>query len=57
MNEEDDRRLRKPQHLSKSDSDVLLYILESDGAKKIWKLRTQSFTTLKKDLRQSKNLH
>ena len=56
MNEEDDRRLRKPQHLSKTESDVLLYyVLESDDAKKNWKLRTQSFTTLKKDLRQSKD--
>ena len=57
INEEDDR-LRKPQHLSKTESDVLLYyVLESDDAKKNWKLRTQSFTTLKKDLCQSKNLH
>ena len=59
INEEDDR-LRKPQHLSKTESDVLvlLYILESDDAKrKNWKLRSQSFTTLKKDLCQSKNLH
>ena len=56
INEEDDR-LRKPQHLSKTESDVLLYVLESDDAKKNWKLRTQSFTTLKKDLWQSKNLH
>ena len=58
INEEDDR-LRKPQHLSKTESDVLLYyVLESDDAKKKnWKLRTQSFTTLKKDLCQSKNLH
>ena len=47
INEEDDR-LRKPQHLSKTESDVLLYVLESDDAKKNWKLRTQSFTTLKK---------
>ena len=57
INEEDDR-LRKPQHLSKTESDVLLYyVLESDDAKKNWKLRTQSFTTLKKDLCQCKNLH
>ena len=57
INEEDDR-LRKPQHLSKTESDVLLYyVLESDDAKKNWKLRTQSFTTLKKGLCQSKNLH
>ena len=34
INEEDDR-LRKPQHLSKTESDVLLYILESDDAKKL----------------------
>ena len=35
INEEDDR-LRKPQHLSKTESDVLLYyILESDDAKRI----------------------
>ena len=35
INEEDDR-LRKPQHLSKTESDVLLYyVLESDDAKKI----------------------
>ena len=34
INEEDDR-LRKPQHLSKTESDVLLYyVLESDDAKK-----------------------
>ena len=32
INEEDDR-LRKPQHLSKTESDVLLYVLESDDAK------------------------
>ena len=33
INEEDDR-LRKPQHLSKTESDVLLYyLLESDDAK------------------------
>ena len=35
INEEDDH-LRKPQHLSKTESDVLLYyILESDDAKRI----------------------
>ena len=35
INEEDDR-LRKPQHLSKTESDVLLYyVLESDDAKKL----------------------
>ena len=35
INEEDDS-LRKPQHLSKTESDVLLYhVLESDDAKKI----------------------
>ena len=56
INEEDDR-LRKPQHLSKTESDVLLYMYWSLMMQKNWKLRTQSFTTLKKDLCQSKNLH
>ena len=56
INEEDDR-LRKPQHLSKTESDVLLYLYWSLMMQKNWKLRTQSFTTLKKDLCQSKNLH